>query len=77
MAIPEISPREASQRLAQGAVLVDVREDHERATGMADGARGVDRATLERAPLLQLTRLLHMVRGERAGQCGFGRRALA
>jgi sulfur-carrier protein adenylyltransferase/sulfurtransferase len=54
MAIPEITPREASQRLAQGAVLVDVREDHERATGMADGARGVDRGTLEREPLPHL-----------------------
>lgn len=54
MAIPEITPREASQRLAQGAVLIDVREDHERATGMAEGALGVDRATLEREPLPHL-----------------------
>ncbi len=54
MAIPEITPREATQRLAQGAVLIDVREDHERATGMAEGARGVDRATLEREPLPHL-----------------------
>src|SRR5690606_37721528 len=46
----EISPREASYRLARGAVLVDVREDHERALGMAEGAIGVARAELEAAP---------------------------
>src|SRR5690606_41558008 len=45
-----ITPREASYRLAQGAILVDVREDHERELGMAQGALGVARATLEAAP---------------------------
>ena len=41
MSIPEISPREALARLGEGAVLIDVREAHERALGMAEGARGV------------------------------------
>src|SRR5690606_25348718 len=50
MPVREISPREANQRLAQGAVLVDVRDDHERELGMAEGARGVARAELEEAP---------------------------
>ncbi|WP_298579873.1 molybdopterin-synthase adenylyltransferase MoeB [uncultured Luteimonas sp.] len=46
----EITPRDAGYRLAQGAVLVDVREDHERELGMAQGALGVARAELEAAP---------------------------
>src|SRR5690606_2917570 len=46
----EITPRDASYRLAQGAVLVDVRDDHERELGMAQGALGVARAELEAAP---------------------------
>ena len=46
----EITPRDASQRLARGAVLVDVREDHERELGMAQGALGVARGELEAAP---------------------------
>src|SRR5690606_38499429 len=48
--IREITPRDASYRLAQGAVLVDVREEHERELGMAQGALGVARADLEAAP---------------------------
>lgn len=54
MAIRELSPREASQRLAQGAMLIDVREDHERELGMAEGARGIARAELESAPHLHV-----------------------
>ncbi|TDK23342.1 molybdopterin-synthase adenylyltransferase MoeB [Luteimonas aestuarii] len=54
MAIRELSPREASQRLAQGATLIDVREDHERELGMAEGARGIPRAELEDAPHLHV-----------------------
>lgn len=41
MAIPELSPAQACTRLAHGAVLIDVRQSHERAGGMAEGARGV------------------------------------
>ena len=50
MAIKEISPREALLRAGQGARLIDVREDHERAAGMAEGAVGVRKAALESAP---------------------------
>ena len=39
--IPEIPPAEAIDRQRRGAVLIDVRESHERALGMAEGARGV------------------------------------
>ncbi len=46
----EIDPRDASDRLARGALLVDVREAHERELGMARGAIGVARADLEAAP---------------------------
>ncbi|UNK41065.1 molybdopterin-synthase adenylyltransferase MoeB [Luteimonas sp. S4-F44] len=50
MSIPEISPDEALRRRRAGARLIDVREAHERVTGMAEGAEGIDRATLEAAP---------------------------
>ena len=50
MAIKEIPPREALLRAGQGARLIDVREDHERAAGMAEGAVGVRKAALESAP---------------------------
>ena len=46
----EITPREASQRLARGALLIDVREDHERELGMAEGAVGVARDELADTP---------------------------
>lgn len=54
MSIPEISPREARQRLERGALLIDVREDHECALGMAEGARGIARAELEQDPSFHL-----------------------
>ena len=50
MEIREIAPADALARLRDGAVLVDVREAAERATGMADGAIGVPRAVLEADP---------------------------
>jgi len=50
MSIRELTPVEALDRLRAGAVLVDVRADHERALGMADGARGIERADLEAVP---------------------------
>lgn len=45
--IEQIAPDEASVRQALGAVLIDVREDDERAAGTAAGAIGIARATLE------------------------------
>jgi molybdopterin/thiamine biosynthesis adenylyltransferase/rhodanese-related sulfurtransferase len=50
MAIEEITPRQARERQLRGAVLVDVREAHERAGGLAEGALGVARASLEADP---------------------------
>ena len=50
MAIEELSPGEARRRAARGARLIDVREDHERAAGMAEGAEGVAKSALEGAP---------------------------
>lgn len=51
MSVAQISPREASQRIERGALLVDVREEDEYLTGMAAGAVGIPRADLERDPL--------------------------
>ena len=47
MTIETISPQEALSRQRAGAVLVDVRAAHERDLGMAEGARGIERAQLE------------------------------
>ena len=49
-AIETISPAEALRRQRSGAVLVDVRESHDRASGQAEGALGIPRAELEAAP---------------------------
>jgi molybdopterin/thiamine biosynthesis adenylyltransferase/rhodanese-related sulfurtransferase len=46
--IEQITPAEAQRRLANGAVLIDVREDGERAGGMAQDAIGVTRGELAR-----------------------------
>ncbi|MBS0212451.1 MAG: molybdopterin-synthase adenylyltransferase MoeB [Proteobacteria bacterium] len=48
--IPEITPAQARDRQHAGAVLVDVREAHERALGFAEGALGVARGDLEADP---------------------------
>ena len=45
--IPEIAPAEALTRQAQGALLIDVREDAERAAGSPAGALGLSRGFLE------------------------------
>ena len=52
--VRQLGPQEAFERVRSGACLVDVREAHERALGMADGALGVDRATLEAQPGMHL-----------------------
>ena len=54
MAIPEITPAQARQRQAHGAVLIDVREAHERAGGQAEGSLGIAKAELEADPGLHL-----------------------
>lgn len=54
MNIEEVSPAEALRRQRSGAVLIDVRESHERAGGFAEGARGVAKADLEAQPQAEL-----------------------
>src|SRR6188472_2113833 len=46
----EISPEDALERLRAGATLVDVRDEHERALGIATGARGIAGDALSSAP---------------------------
>jgi len=41
MCVERLIPAEVQNCLAQGAVLIDVRQHHERANGMAEGARGI------------------------------------
>lgn len=48
--IEEIQPHEAHRRQQRGAILVDVRESHERALGMALDAIGIARSKLEADP---------------------------
>lgn len=50
MAPEQISPAQARARQQAGAVLVDVREAHERAAGQAEHALGVAKQTLEADP---------------------------
>jgi len=52
--ITEILPQAAWQRQQQGALLVDVREDDERAQGMAEGALGVPMDILQVSPSVYL-----------------------
>lgn len=50
MAIVILSPRQARERQAHGALLIDVREAYERAGGQAEGALGIAKAALEADP---------------------------
>lgn len=50
MTIRAISPDDVASWLAEGAVFIDVREDHERASGQAAGTRGVAKAQLLAEP---------------------------
>jgi molybdopterin/thiamine biosynthesis adenylyltransferase/rhodanese-related sulfurtransferase len=73
--IAELSPEQARERQQSGALLVDVREDGERAAGMADGAIGVSRLQLEANPKDWLPDtaaeiLLICAAGARSMQCG-------
>jgi len=54
MPIQEITPADVAQWLADGAVFIDVREDHERASGLAAGARGISKADLLASPALHV-----------------------
>ncbi len=50
MDIREISPAQVREHLAQGAVFIDVREEHERVSGQAEGAIGLAKADLLAEP---------------------------
>ncbi|MEP6633219.1 MAG: molybdopterin-synthase adenylyltransferase MoeB [Luteimonas sp.] len=50
MPVSEVTPQHAQTRLECGAILIDVREDHERALGTAVQARGIAKAMLESDP---------------------------
>lgn len=54
MSIRELTPEQARVRQLAGAVLIDVREAHERAGGMAEGARGAAKGELLVDPALFL-----------------------
>lgn len=54
MPIQEITPADVAQWVADGAVFIDVREDHERASGQAAGARGIAKADLLASPALHV-----------------------
>jgi molybdopterin/thiamine biosynthesis adenylyltransferase/rhodanese-related sulfurtransferase len=45
--VPELAPADALRKQAQGALLIDVREDNERATGSPTGALPLSRGFLE------------------------------
>jgi molybdopterin/thiamine biosynthesis adenylyltransferase len=44
--VAEVTPSQADAMMRAGALLIDVREDNERAGGMPDGAIGIARASL-------------------------------
>ena len=50
MSIRELTPQQARARQLAGAVMIDVRDAHERAAGMAEGAHGVAAGDLLAAP---------------------------
>ena len=52
--VPELTPVQARARIAHGALLIDVREAHERASGMAEGALGIAKGDLLAAPATHL-----------------------
>lgn len=71
-AIPEIEPAEALVRQRAGALLLDVREDGERAAGIAAGAVGLAHGLIEQH--------IHAIAADRQREilaiCGTGRRSL-
>lgn len=70
--IDEVAPREAALRQAQGALLLDVRDDGERTAGMPEGAIGVSRGFLE----LKIAAVAPDTSREIVTLCGSGVRSL-
>ncbi len=50
MAIREISPSEVDAHVSAGAAFIDVREEHERVQGQAEGVQGIAKADLLAEP---------------------------
>jgi molybdopterin/thiamine biosynthesis adenylyltransferase/rhodanese-related sulfurtransferase len=71
-AIAEIEPAEALLRQRAGALLLDVREDDERAAGMAAGAIGLPRGLLEQ----RIRSIAPDPQREILAICGSGKRSL-
>jgi molybdopterin/thiamine biosynthesis adenylyltransferase/rhodanese-related sulfurtransferase len=74
VSIIELTPSEAYERQRSGALLVDVRDDGERAAGMAGAALGVSRPRLEANPAAWLPDpaapiILICAAGARSMQC--------
>ncbi|MCQ4166410.1 molybdopterin-synthase adenylyltransferase MoeB [Tahibacter harae] len=70
--IAEISPADAAREAAAGAVLIDVREDAERAPGTPQGALGISRGFLELRIAEQVPDRTRRV----LALCGSGQRSL-
>ena len=74
MSIRHLTPEQALACLRAGALLIDLRGEHERALGMVDGARGIERGLLEAdpgnaLPDLDAEILLLCQSGQRSQQC--------
>jgi sulfur-carrier protein adenylyltransferase/sulfurtransferase len=70
--VGELSPTEALQRQAQGALVIDVREDAERTSGSPTGAVGLSRGFLE----LRIEQIEADRQREIITLCGSGQRSL-
>jgi molybdopterin/thiamine biosynthesis adenylyltransferase len=70
--VEQITPAEAGERLRAGALLIDVREDDERAAGMPEGAVGIARALLPQ----EIGALVPDQSREILTLCGSGQRSL-
>ena len=70
--LAEIDPADALSRQRAGAMLLDVREDHERAGGHADGAVGLARGLIEQ----RIGELVPDRQREILAICGSGKRSL-
>lgn len=53
-AVPELSPTDAYERQRRGIPLIDIRDEHERASGQAEGALAIPAAQLRTEPARHL-----------------------
>ncbi|KRG71133.1 molybdopterin-synthase adenylyltransferase MoeB [Pseudoxanthomonas dokdonensis] len=51
---PEISPRQVAAAIARGALFIDIRASHERASGQAESASAIEQRDLDRDPAQHL-----------------------